>query len=306
MGEKSSGRIAGGAGAVAALAAVGVLFAGGGLVGDGLGPFDLWPDWVGSARPSIEVAARSPDGPGVNPLLPLIPRTQGFRALGSATAALVVAPTAFSAGPDVATAGLVVALAPLRDADVLRSDAGSAPSPSPGALSSPNPAGDVPAPASPSAPAAQPGPGTQVATATAPPSEPPRPSRGPAASPPADREHVASILADDQSSRRQSTGSGRPAGSASTASAGGPDSGPRPVASGDGSTSPASPASPVGAAGTPPSRIDGGRPAAEPASPQAPAASSSFASQPSERTAETGPAPPPRGMQIAGGGGPPG
>ncbi len=290
MGEKSSGRIAGGAGAVAALAAVGVLFAGAGLVGDGLGSFDLWPDWTGSARPAVEVAARSPDGPGVNPLLPLIPRTQGFRALGSATAALVVAPTAFSAGADITTAGLGVALAPLTAAP--RSGAGSAPRP--GASAAQDPAVNVVAPG-PSLPAGQPAPATQGPVTPVLVSEPARQPSFPVAPPPAEREQIVSVLAATQSPGRPLTGSGPSQGSISTASAGGPDSGPRPVAGGDRSTSSTSPPSPAGASGS--SGSDEGPPPL--------AASSSSAGQPPARAADAGPVPPPQGMQSASGGGPP-
>ena len=90
MGEKANSRITGGAGAVAALAAVSTVFAGAGLIGPGVGSLDLWPDWSGTLRPSVDVAALPPGGPGVNPLLPLAARTDGSRPLGGATANIFV------------------------------------------------------------------------------------------------------------------------------------------------------------------------------------------------------------------------
>lgn len=310
MGYESDGRVAGGAGALAALAAVGILFAGAGLVGDGVGPLDLWPDWTGSPRPSVEVAARSPNGPGVNPLLPLTPRPGGFRSLGNATAGLIVGPTAFSvgsttfsvspttfsAGADVATAGTVFALAPLTKAP--GSGASSAPGRRPGIFSLPNPAGDVPVPAIPATPAGRPAPATPApATTTTLAAEPAgHPSR-PGATPSGAREPAASVASRDQSSRPSSDpGSGSVPSSGRDA-----DTGARPVASRDGATSSTPPHESV--SGTTSSRPDSGRPPpAGESSPAPPSAPSSSASQPG-RAAETAPAPPSQGMPSAGGGG---
>lgn len=297
MGEKSSDRIAGGAGALAALATVGALFAGAGLVGDGVGSLDLWPDWTGSPRPSAELAARSPNGSGVNPLLPLTPRTDGIRSLGSATAALVLRPTAFSAGPDIATAGLVAALAPLTEAPA--SGAVSARRPGPGAFSSLTQAVVGSTPAAPSAPADQPAPAAQAPPTPAPTSEPARRPSGSGAPPPAEREQVASAPPRDQSSR-PSSGSG--SGSDPTVSAGAAVNGRRPDAGHKGSAPPPSGSS----SGTTSSRPNGGPPpaASESAAAPPPAASASPSSQPARAEAAPGP-PPAQGAQSAstGGGG---
>jgi len=220
MREKSTGKILGGAGVVAALAATGTLFAGAGLVGEGVGSFDLWPDWTGTPRPSVEVAARSPNGPGVNPLLPLNLRADGRRAVGGATAALVVRPTTFSAGPDIATADLVFALTPLTWVPALGS---SSPSP--------DPAADVSTPARPSAPADQPAPATPAPATAVPVSEPAQRPSAPAEPPPAERKQVASVPPRDRPSRPSRSGSGK----ASSADVAG--SHPRPVAGHGGSTS---------------------------------------------------------------------
>ncbi|MCW3012092.1 MAG: hypothetical protein JWO90_2496, partial [Solirubrobacterales bacterium] len=110
MGDTTSSRVTGAAGAVAALAVVGALFAGAGVVGGGVGSFDLWPDWSGTPRPSVEAAASSPNGPGTNPLLPRSTFADGSRPLGGDTASFVTSATAFSAGPGVATAGILAAV----------------------------------------------------------------------------------------------------------------------------------------------------------------------------------------------------
>ncbi len=242
MREKSTGRIVGGAGVVGALAAVGTLFAGAGLIGDGVGSFDLWPDWSGTPRPSVEVAARSPDGPGVNPLLPLTPRADGRRAVGSATAVLVVRPTTFSAGPDVATAGLVFALTPLTLAPAL--GASSSPSLDPGV--------DVPTPAAPSAPAAQPAPAAPAPATAVPVSEPAQQPRAPAGPPPAEREQVASVPPRDRPSHPSRSGSSK------ASSAGAAGGHPRPVSGRDGSASPTPPPSQTAADSTSGESGDGG------------------------------------------------
>lgn len=295
MGEKSSGRIAAGAGAAAALATVGALFAGAGLVGGGVSSFDLWPDWTGSPRPSVEVAARSPNGPGVNPLLPLAPRADGFRSLGSATAALVVGPTAFSAGPDVATAGVVAAVDPFPRLTVAPASGASSPA---GrgldGFSSPIAGVDIPRPGAPAAPADRPAPAPQTPSTPIPAAQPVRKPSGPVAPSPAAREQLARAPARNQSSLRPPSSSGSGSGSGSTAPAGGSDSGPRPVTGRDAATSSTSPPSSGSASGNRSRRTPDKHPstAPEPAQPPPPpAASSSSSGGEPARVAEPTPAP---------------
>lgn len=271
MREKSTGKIMGGAGVVAALAATGTLFAGAGLVGKGVGSFDLWPDWTGTPRPSVEVAARSPNGPGVNPLLPLNLRADGRRAVGGATAALVLSPTTFSAGPDVTTADLVFALTPLTWAPAL------------GASSlSPYPAADV-APATPSAPADKPAPAAQPAPSPVPVRQPSRP----VAPQPAEREQVASVPSRDRSSRPSKKDSG-PSKASSAGAAGG---GQRPVPGRDGPTS--TTPSPSETVADPAGRVvDGSSAVGEPADDPLPATPPTPAAGPPAAAAEDPPAVP--------------
>jgi hypothetical protein len=65
----TSGRTSIAAGAVAAAGATVAVFAAANMVGHSLG-YDLWPMFDGNGSRVIEVPAASPNGPGVNPLLP--------------------------------------------------------------------------------------------------------------------------------------------------------------------------------------------------------------------------------------------
>ncbi len=86
----TSGRTSIAAGAVAAAGATVAVFAGANMIGHTLG-YDLWPMFDGNGARVIEVPAASPNGPGVNPLLPTASSPLTRTAQGSSTATGTVA-----------------------------------------------------------------------------------------------------------------------------------------------------------------------------------------------------------------------